>query len=198
MASSNVKRQILLTGPPGVGKTTIVRKVCKRLQDMGVPMQGFYTEEVRIEGKRTGFDVVSLSGNRGKLARVSPDNGMGGGRSRYSVGQYSVLLDDFEETALPVLQANTDQGATRPVYVIDEIGKMEMFSSRFVQTVRTLTAQVETTVLATIPIAKGRPVPLVEELRHSADAKLMVISRANREEVVAEVVQSVLDAHRHT
>ena len=37
---------------------------------MGVPMQGFYTEEVRIEGKRTGFDVVSLSGNRGKLARV--------------------------------------------------------------------------------------------------------------------------------
>lgn len=60
--------------------------------------------------------------------------------------------------------------------MIDEIGKMEMFSSRFVQTVRTLTAQVETTVLATIPIAKGRPIPLVEELRHSADAKLMVVS----------------------
>ena len=34
---------------------------------------------------------------------------MGGGRSRYSVGQYSVILEDFEETALPVLQANTDQ-----------------------------------------------------------------------------------------
>ena len=37
-------------------------------------------------------------------------------------------------------------------------------------------AQVGTTVLATIPIAKGRPIPLVEELRHSSNAKLMVVS----------------------
>jgi len=47
-----------------------VRKVCKRLQDLGVPIQGFYTEEVRAAGRRTGFDVVTLGGNRGKLARV--------------------------------------------------------------------------------------------------------------------------------
>ena len=60
--------------------------------------------------------------------------------------------------------------------MIDEIGKMEMFSSRFVQTVRSLVAQVGTTMLATIPIAKGRPIPLVEELRHSSNAKLMVVS----------------------
>ena len=60
--------------------------------------------------------------------------------------------------------------------MIDEIGKMEMFSSSFVQTVRSLTARVGTTVLATIPIAKGRPIPLVEELRQSADAKLVVVS----------------------
>ena len=59
--------------------------------------------------------------------------------------------------------------------MIDEIGKMEMFSSSFVQTVRSLTAHVGSTVLATIPIAKGRPIPLVEELRHSADAKLVVV-----------------------
>lgn len=165
---------------------------------MGVPIQGFYTEEVRAEGRRTGFDVVALDGSRGKLARVGTDS-MSDHRSRYSVGQYSVLLEDFEKIALPVLQVNTDKGAVRPVYVIDEIGKMEMFSSSFVQTVRRLLAHdVGTTVLATIPIAKGRPIPLVEELRHSTDAKLVMISRVNREEVVAEVVQSVLDAHGHT
>ena len=55
---------------PGVGKTTVVRKACKRLHDMGVPIQGFYTEEVRSGGRRTGFDVVTMSGTRGKLARV--------------------------------------------------------------------------------------------------------------------------------
>ncbi|KAK2183873.1 hypothetical protein NP493_293g02019, partial [Ridgeia piscesae] len=158
----------------GVGKTTIVRKVCKRLQDLGVPIQGFYTEEVRAAGRRTGFDVVTLGGNRGKLARVGTDS-LSGHKSRYSVGQYSVMLEDFEQIALPVLQVHTDKGQVRPVYVIDEIGKMEMFSSSFVQTVRSLTAHVGSTVLATIPIAKGRPIPLVEELRHSADAKLVVV-----------------------
>lgn len=54
----------------GVGKTTIIQKVCTALKDNNISVQGFYTEEVRIGGRRTGFDVVTLNGNRGQLARV--------------------------------------------------------------------------------------------------------------------------------
>ncbi|MGA9120758.1 MAG: nucleoside-triphosphatase [Bacteroidota bacterium] len=59
-------RRILLTGPPGCGKTTVVRKVADNLRNGA---SGFYTEEIRDAKKqRTGFRVVTLDGMRGELA----------------------------------------------------------------------------------------------------------------------------------
>ena len=58
------------------------------------------------------------------------------------------------------------------VYVIDEVGKMEMFSDSFVREVRDLLENPSTTVLTTIPVAKGKPIPFVEEIRHRKDAIL--------------------------
>lgn len=54
----------------GIGKTTLIRKASEVLKSSGVPVDGFYTEEVRQGGKRIGFDVVTLSGLRGPLSRV--------------------------------------------------------------------------------------------------------------------------------
>lgn len=56
----------------GVGKTTLCRKVYEVLKDKGLEIQGFYTEEVRNspKGSRVGFDVITLNGQRGPLARV--------------------------------------------------------------------------------------------------------------------------------
>lgn len=64
----------------GVGKTTLIRKVCSELQKHSIVLRGFYTEEVREGGReggrgrgrgpRVGFDVVTLDGKRGPLARV--------------------------------------------------------------------------------------------------------------------------------
>lgn len=55
---------------PGVGKTTLIQKASEVLQSSGVPVDGFYTQEVRQGGRRIGFDVVTLSGARGPLSRV--------------------------------------------------------------------------------------------------------------------------------
>lgn len=54
----------------GVGKTTLVKKVCDKLEEMNFECQGFYTEEVREDGQRVGFDVVTLDGNKSPLARI--------------------------------------------------------------------------------------------------------------------------------
>ena len=54
----------------GVGKTTLVKKVCEKLEEMNWACEGFYTEELREDGQRVGFDVVTLDGARGSLARV--------------------------------------------------------------------------------------------------------------------------------
>ncbi len=54
----------------GVGKTTLVQKVCDILQEKGMLVQGFYTQERREHGMRTGFDVITLDGQQGPLARL--------------------------------------------------------------------------------------------------------------------------------
>ncbi|KAI8514603.1 hypothetical protein Bbelb_071940 [Branchiostoma belcheri] len=97
MASAGVGgvRHVLLTGPPGIGKTTLTQKACEVLQKDGVRVQGFYTEEVRTGGRRQGFDIITLDGQRGPLARVCQQSGDQGRRREYRVGQYLVNLPSF-------------------------------------------------------------------------------------------------------
>lgn len=58
----------------GVGKTTLVQKVWETISSTGVNIHGFCTEEVRESGRRVGFDVVAVNGQRGILARVGYAN----------------------------------------------------------------------------------------------------------------------------
>uniref|UniRef100_A0A8C6GJM2 Nucleoside-triphosphatase, cancer-related n=1 Tax=Mus spicilegus TaxID=10103 RepID=A0A8C6GJM2_MUSSI len=97
-----MSRHVFLTGPPGVGKTTLIQKAIEVLQSSGLPVDGFYTQEVRQEGRRIGFDVVTLSGAQGPLSRVGSQPLPGKPECR--VGQYVVNLDSFEQLALPVLR----------------------------------------------------------------------------------------------
>ncbi|XP_058022410.1 cancer-related nucleoside-triphosphatase isoform X2 [Ahaetulla prasina] len=99
---ANMATHVFLTGPPGIGKTTLVRKAAEILKSSGIPIDGFYTEEVRESGRRTGFDVVTLNGRRGILSRVG--SGHSAARHEYRVGQYVVDLASFEQLALPLLR----------------------------------------------------------------------------------------------
>lgn len=85
---------------PGVGKTTLIKKLINILIEKGIKTSGFYTEEVRKSRVREGFDVVTLDGKRGRLAR---DQSLLQGPVKYKVGKYSVLIQDFETIALPSL-----------------------------------------------------------------------------------------------
>ncbi|XP_069340655.1 cancer-related nucleoside-triphosphatase isoform X2 [Eulemur rufifrons] len=105
-------RHVFLTGPPGVGKTTLIQKASEVLKSSGVPVDGFYTEEVRQGGRRIGFDVVTLSGTRGPLSRVGLDPPPGKRECR--VGQYVVDVTSFEHLALPVLKTVSHQGKQKP------------------------------------------------------------------------------------
>lgn len=71
----NSSKIILITGEPGCGKTTLVRKLCEKLSSDGFNMfQGFYTEELRDSShNRIGFDVIDIKNTekRAALARVT-------------------------------------------------------------------------------------------------------------------------------
>lgn len=84
----------------GVGKTTLIKKLSTEIAGKGIKTTGFYTEEVRKNRIREGFDVVTLDGNRGRLAR---DQSLLSGPVKYKVGKYGVLIKEFENVALPSL-----------------------------------------------------------------------------------------------
>ncbi|CAG05192.1 unnamed protein product [Tetraodon nigroviridis] len=170
-------KHVFLTGPPGVGKTTLVQKACEALVSSGVGVEGFYTEEVRDRGRRVGFDVVTVGGERGRLSRIRDVASSGPGRREYAVGQYVVDLPSFENLVLPLF-SNMDsaRGGGRKVFLIDEIGKMELFSQSFIRSVRETLDSARCTILGTIPVPKGKPLDLVEEVRSRTDVKVFTVS----------------------
>ncbi|XP_038150654.1 cancer-related nucleoside-triphosphatase [Cyprinodon tularosa] len=192
-------KHVFLTGPPGVGKTTLVQKVCEALVSSGVGVEGFYTEEVREGGRRVGFDVVTLAGERGHLSRIREGPGTLHGRREYMVGQYVVDLPSFENLALPLFRdAGTAGGGSRKVFIIDEIGKMELFSQSFIRAVRQTLDSSSCTILGTIPVPKGKPLGLVEEVRSRPDVKVFTVSKENRNALLQDILATLRECFKRS
>jgi nucleoside-triphosphatase len=108
---------LFLTGAPGVGKTTVLRRVLASYR--GLPLQGFLTDEIRAGKERVGFRIVSLDGRAERLAHVDLV-------SPHRVGRYRVDVSAIERMVEATLGKPSFPEA---VLVIDEIGKMECLSS---------------------------------------------------------------------
>jgi nucleoside-triphosphatase len=177
MAGAPMK--VLLTGPPGCGKTTAVVKIVAAL-DQRVRMAGFYTEEIRAAGRRVGFRWHRLDGRTGTLAHVKV-------KSPHHVSKYGVDLASFEGQAVSILNPEMSDV---DLFVIDEIGKMECFSEKFVEAIRRL-LQSHKSVLATV--AERGP-GLVQQVKSYPGVELLPLSRGNREEVIRQVADRLVSS----
>ncbi|MFC1709553.1 NTPase [Candidatus Omnitrophota bacterium] len=116
--------KIIISSKPGVGKTTLVKEL---LSSIKVSVCGFYTEEIKENSKRVGFKVVNLTDKEEAiLAHVYLE-----GPRR--VGKYKVNIKDFEPMAVKVLEQALK--GKEELVIIDEIGRMELFSRAFRQLV---------------------------------------------------------------
>ena len=158
----------LLTGRPGVGKTTVVRAVATRL---GTKAGGFYTEEIREKGRRTGFRLVALDGPTGILAGLNVS-------SRYRVGRYRVCLDDLESIGVESLWRALAQPDIA-VVIVDEIGKMELLSSAFCDA---MSAALDGAKPVVATIMAGSQ-PWVDTVKARPDTKLVEVTLDNRREL---------------
>jgi len=169
--------KIFLTGDPGCGKTTVVRRVVERLA--GLPMTGFWTEDVRENESRIGFRGVTLDGQTFTLARS-------GAAGPWRVGPYGVDLEGLETVGVPALRPSPE---TRLV-VLDEVGKMEAFSSVFREAVEDL-LEGPVPVLGTVAV---HGVGFVKHVRHDPRVTLVRMTRASREAMVGELRRRLAEA----
>ena len=165
---------LLITGRPGSGKTTLIRRLTERIADCS-PV-GFYTIEVREGGVREGFDLVSLTGERRPLART-------GFPGPCRVGKYGVGIPGFEE----FLSSITFFAPDARLVIIDEVGKMECYSGVFRMVVREV-LDAATPGVATIA---QRGVPGLDRIRARADVRIVEVTRANRDHLLPELEAEV-------
>lgn len=164
--------KILLTGRPGIGKTTLARKVVSRLP---AEAGGFYTEEIRESGRRVGFSIATLDGQRGILAHVNHP-----GKQR--VGKYGVNIEDLERIAVPALLRAVSSSR---LVVMDELGRMELFSSVFQEAVRTVFDS-DASILATI---QDRSNAFLDAIRARSDVKLFRVTEQNRDSLAETLIK---------
>ena len=167
------KKHILITSLPGVGKTTLIKKVAKAMQP--VRPVGFFTEEIREKGVRKGFALVSLDGTRGVLSRIDV-------QSIFRVGKYGVDVAGFEA----FLDTIDFLGTKTSLIIIDEIGKMECFSAKFKHLLNSIFNS-DKRLIATIALKGG---DIIEEIKKRSDVTLFKINARNRDLVLLEILTS--------
>ncbi len=112
----------IITGRPGIGKSTVCRRVIELLRDRSLKIGGVICPEVRSNRVRIGFKIIDLmTGREGWLAHVNFNTGI-------RVGKYQVNLKDLNEIGVSAIK-NAMKSAD--VIVIDEVGPMELKSSEF-------------------------------------------------------------------
>jgi nucleoside-triphosphatase len=164
-------KNLLLTGSPGCGKTTVLRLVLEHLGNLR--LAGFLTLEIREHGRRVGFEAVGLGGHRAILAHVRF-------QSLVSVGRYGVE----PHRLVPLI----NQEMVRPLetvdaYLIDEIGKMECHCPQFIEAVsRLLLGPVP--LVATIALRGGG---FIAEVKNRPDVQVLDVTISNRQTLPGKI-----------
>ena len=175
------KRLLLLTGSPGVGKTTVLLRVVECLKAKGYSVGGMVSREVRSDRTRVGFEILDLgSGSRGWLAHVNQKSGP-------SVGKYRVNLEDLDNIGA---NAIVNAAENFDVVAIDEIGPMELFSEKFKEAVRKAVEGGKLVVGVVHWKARDR---LIEEVKKREDTEVFVVAYENRNKLHETIVEKAVN-----
>lgn len=163
---------ILITGLPGVGKTTLIKKISEHVKHFHP--QGFYTAEIREKGARAGFELIDFQGRRRILSHVSIP-------SPHRVGRYGVDVRGFEQ----FLESIPFFDPLSAISILDEIGKMESYSKKFRSLIPEILAS-DKVVIATIALHGGG---IIGEIKNRKDIELFTMTMENRDSLPLEILE---------
>jgi len=167
-----MKQVYLLTGRPGTGKTSIIKQVVAGMKGKA---GGFYTEEIRGQGVRQGFRLVTLDGHSAILAHIDI-------HSPYRVSKYGVDIDSLDRAGVSALNKAAEEC---DLVVVDEVGKMELFSDNFRQAILYIIDSGKK-VLGTIMLS---PNPWADAIKLKPQVNLVEVTRYNHRQVLEELMQ---------
>jgi nucleoside-triphosphatase len=163
-------KNIFITGKPGCGKTTLIKEILKELK---LKAGGFFTQEIREKGVRKGFEIISLNGKKGILAHQNI-------KSPYKVSKYRVNIRDLEEIGVKSILEGLKENK---LIVIDEIGKMELYSEKFKRAVENALNS-KNKVLGTIKMTRDS---FTDKIRKREDTKIFYLKRENKKRIKNEI-----------
>jgi nucleoside-triphosphatase len=168
------QKNILITGTPGIGKTTLFRQVARECAHFR-PV-GFFTGEIREQGIRVGFSLTGLNGGERVLSHVAL-------RGRHHVGKYTVDIEGFDVFIEDVLVT----GPGTRLVMIDEIGKMECLSSLFRRRVREILSA-DIPLVATVALRGDAGITAIKA---RDDTLIYRVTRENRDTLAGEITGAV-------
>lgn len=172
---------LLLTGPPGSGKSTVLERVAEALAEQGFEVRGLVAPELRTLGHRVGFRIEDLGSGEGEvLAHVDREEGPSVGKYRVDVA----AVDRVSEQAI-----GAEARAQADVILIDEIAPMETFSEVFVEEARAC-LDADVVVIGTVHRKGTRG--FVGEVKQRADVELFEVTTGTRDALPGELTERVL------
>jgi nucleoside-triphosphatase len=169
---SDMKKNIFLTGAPSSGKTTVIKKVIAGLDR---PANGFYTQEERVEGRRTGFLMKTINCKKGYLAHQDI-------KSDLHIRRYGVSIENIETVAVPSIDP-----VDRNIIILDEIGKMECFSGVFKQAaVKALDSP--NIVIGTITFGGDE---FIKGIKNRDDIEILEVTAENRDALPGVILDKI-------
>lgn len=177
-----IKLNILITGIPGVGKTTVLKKVKNSLEEYGCHIGGIICPEIKEDGIRVGFSIIDLSNKRGGILSHIKCTGP-------KIGKYKVNLKDLNEIGVSAIRNSLKES---DYIMIDEIAPMELHSKGF-QNVVEEALNCEKSLLAVIHRKSNHP--LILKIKNSKDVLILEVTSENRNSLPDEILDVLKKNH---
>jgi nucleoside-triphosphatase len=146
-------------------------KVAEALKARGYEVGGMLSREIRSGGNRVGFEILDLdSGRRGWLAHIDQKTGP-------QVGKYRVNLEDLDSIGAEAILHAAEKS---DVVAVDEIGPMELFSTKFKEAVKKAVYSGKPLIGIVHWKANDR---LIDEVKKREDTEIIEVTAKNRNEL---------------